>query len=51
MARHERPFLKNLRHWAVTNVDRAAWDMFPVQRFARRGSPLTTVIYTRPPSE
>jgi integrase len=37
-----------LRHTAVTNVYRAAKDLFPAQRFARHVSPLTTTVYTHP---
>ena len=33
---------------AVTNVYRSSRDLFLAQRFARHGSPLTTVVYTHP---
>jgi integrase len=40
-----------LRHTAITNVHRAARDLFLAQRFARHANPLTTVIYTHATDE
>jgi len=39
------------RHSAVTNLYRASRDLFLAQRFARRVSPLTTVVYKHPSDE
>lgn len=40
-----------LRHSSVTAVYRATKDLFLAQRFARRASPLTTIVYTHPSDE